>query len=393
MSRNVTLINIHTMCNSVLFLLPVIVPYYKEIGLTFQQFLIGEAVFSVVVLLAEVPSGWISDVWKRRTTLMLGAVIGIIGYSTILYAENFWQAVLAQTIIGVAVALNSGTNTALLYDTLLEEGRIEEYRRLDGKRHALGVYGVAFSALAGAFFFTLDFRLPAYFDVLAVTGGLIAISMVREPVRQTKSVEKHIFHDIWETMKYALSGHKEIAGIIMLSTVILCASKLMMWTQQPYYELAGVPIVWFGVLMAGSYVIGGLAGQWSHRIEHWGSNRAALAVMAAVLCTACSALAFGLPAWAAVPMFLTGTFAYTMGTPRINNAINSRVGSERRATILSTANLMVHVLFVPTSLIVGAIADHADVYASLLWIAGQIAVLGGIGLWLWGRRSNPQRVS
>jgi hypothetical protein len=74
--------------------------------------------------------------------------------------------------------------------------------------------------------------------------------------------------------------------------------------------------------------------------------------------------------------------------PRINTAINSRVGPERRATILSTASLMVHLLFIPSSLIVGAVSDHGGIGAGLAWMAGQLLVLGAVGLWLWGRNGR-----
>lgn len=393
MNRNIRLIYIHTVCTQILFLLAVLVPYYQTIGLSFRQFLIGEAAFSAVVLLAEVPSGWISDVWTRRATLILGAFFGIVGYCGILLAENFWQATLAQAIIGIAVALNSGTNTALLYDTLLEQGRESEYRRLDGQRHALGIYGVAFSVIAGSFCFTIHPKLPAIMDVIVICIGMIVIAFVREPARHTKSVERHIFHDMWETMKYALSGHPEITGIIMVSTVIMCSTKLMMWTQQPYYEGLGVPVAWFGAMMGSSYIVGGICGHFSHRFEHLGSNRAALGTMVLALLVACLALSALHVVWPAVPLFLTGTLCYAMGVPRINNAINSRVGSERRATILSTANLMVHCLFVPTSLVLGKVVDAGDVRDGLVYVAGLLCVLGGCGLRLWGRQAEKEAIA
>ncbi len=387
-NRNIKLIYAHTVCTQVLFLLPVLVPYYHNIGLTFSDFLIGEAVFSAVVIAAEVPSGWISDVWKRRSTLILGAFFGIIGYGGLLMAENFWQATLAQGIIGIAVALNSGTNTSLLYDTLLEQGREHEYRRIEGQRHALGIYGVALSALIGAVMFTVHPRLPAFLDVAILLIGMIVIAFVHEPVRHTRSPEKHIFRDMWETMKYALSGHPEITGIIMVSAVVMCSTKLMMWTQQPYFQAIGVPVAWFGVIMAGSYVLGGIAAQLSHRIEHWGSNRAVLGFMGCALIIACVVLSMTPWLWLALPLFFTGTLTYAMGQPRINNAIHSRVGSERRATILSTANLMVHILFVPSSLVVAAVSDHGGVSYALLCIAGMLALLGSAGLFLWGRNGR-----
>jgi MFS family permease len=380
---NVTLINIYTICCNMVFVLPVIVPYYSTLGLTFRDFLISEAIFSAVVLFAEVPSGWISDVWKRRTALIFGMVFGIAGYGLLMVAESFWQTAAAQGIIGIAVAMNSGTVTALLYDSLLEQDCQHEYRRLDGKRHALGLYSVAIAALVGAWCYTIHPKLTLLMEVVVMLGGMVAISFVVEPKRHMKSVEKNTLHDIKETVKYALSGHPEITGIIVVSTVIFCATKMMMWSQQPYYESVGIPVEWFGAIMAGSYLIGGTLGHWSHKIEHIRSNRFALGFIAAVLALSCLILSLILNLYLALGLFLTGTIAYGAGQPRVHSAINKRVGSERRATILSTASLMVHVLFIPTSVIVGFIVEKGSVRNGLMFLAGHIALLAGIGLWLW----------
>lgn len=385
--KNETNIYVYTAFTHMVFALPVLVPYYNHIGLTFRDFLIGEAIFSAVVLLAEVPSGWISDVWKRRTTLMLGAFVGMMGYSTLLFADDLFTASLAQGIIGIAVALNSGTNTAILYDKLLEEGREDEYRKLDGKRHAFGLYAVAFAATVGALAFTLHPKLPIYLDVAALLCAMIAISFAHEPKRVTKSVEKHLFHDMAQTVKYALHGHKEIAGIILLSAVVLCATKLMMWSQQPYYTDAGLPIEWFGIIMTASYIVGGIIGQISHKMEHLGSNKQALVSIGIVLTLACVILGHNVGYVAGALLFLTGTIAYAIGQPRINNAINGMVGSERRATVLSTASLMVHVLFIPSSLMVGYMSEITDIHGALYFIAAELLVLGAIALMLW--RKNP----
>ncbi len=386
LNRNIRLICIHGTLTHMLFLLPVIYPYYQSIGLTFRDFLIGEAVFSAIVLLAEVPSGWISDVWKRRTTLVLGGLFGVAGYSLLMVADNFWMATSAQGIIGVAVALNSGTNTSLLYDLLHEKGKEEEYRRVDGHRHGISFYGAALSCFAGALLFAIHPKLPLVFDLVALIGAMVAIVFVHEPKRFMKAPEKNMFNDMWQTIKYAMTGHPEITGIILVAATVMCTSKLMLWVQQPYYEAAGLPVAWYGAILACTFILGGFAGQMSHRIEHWGSNRAALGVMAGTLAAACFALSLFTSIWLGIVLFFTGTLAYAVGQPRINAGINSRVGPERRATILSTSNLMVHLLFIPTSAVVGQISEHGGPSMSLAWMAGQLLVLGGLGLWLWGRK-------
>lgn len=386
--REIRLICAHSILTHMLFLLPVIYPYYQSIGLTFRDFLIGEAVFSAVVILSEVPSGWISDTWKRRTILVLGGFFGLCGYGLLMVADGFWMATTAQGIIGIAVALNSGTNTSLLYDIMHEEGREDDYRRIEGHRHGVSLYGTALACLAGGLLFVIHPKLPLILDMISMLGAMIAIVMVREPKRFMKSVEKHMFHDMIKTMKYALTGHPEITGIIIVSAVVLCTTKLMIWAQQPYYAEAGLNVAIYGAILAGVFILGGAAGQLSHRIEHWGSNRLALGVMAALLVVCCTILALVTSVWLGVILFFSGTLVYATAQPRINEGINSRVGPERRATILSTASLMVHVLFIPSSIIVGAVSESGGISTALMWMAGQLLVLSSIGLWLWNRNGR-----
>ncbi|PZQ48283.1 MAG: MFS transporter [Micavibrio aeruginosavorus] len=392
LKRNIKLIKAHTVCSNMLFMLPVIVPYYNSIGLTFRDFLIGEAVFSASVLLCEVPSGWISDVWRRKTTLMIGALLFVGGCCGLMLANGFWAATFMQVIFGVSIALGSGTNTALLYDSLADAGREEEYRRIDGNRHGAGIYGTAVACMAGALLFAVDPKLPLLFDAVIMIIAMIIVACIDEPHRHKKSVERHMFHDMWMTMKYALSGHPEITGIIILSTVIFATTKLMLWAQQPFYMMIGVPVEWFGFILTAAYIIGGIAAQFGHCLEKRFGNRTALGFTAGTLVASCFLLVMLPPLWIAMPLFLTGTLTYAICSPRINNAINSRVGSERRATVLSTANLMVHFLFIPSSVLVGYLSEHGGIQLSLAWMGGQLLVLSALGLWLWSRQTIRSRV-
>lgn len=135
-NRNVTLLLLHTVCVNMIFILPVLVPYYRDvIGIGFREFMIGEAAFSAVMILMEVPTGWLSDVWGRKKTMVVSTVTGLAGWGLLWHADSFAEAVIAQASLGVAVSLLLGTNSALLYDSLLGAGREGEYRALEGRRH------------------------------------------------------------------------------------------------------------------------------------------------------------------------------------------------------------------------------------------------------------------
>jgi len=385
--RNIPLILTYSVCTSLVFLLPVIVPYSKHIGLTFQEFLLTEAIFAAVVLFAEVPSGWLSDIWKRRATLVMSTFFAIIGFGFLLNADSFWIFALGQAIIGIAVSLNSGTINALLYDTLLQDGREGEYRKLEGKRHGFTLYAVAFAAIIGAAVYQIDERLPLALEIVALVIAMIAISFVIEPKRQMKSVERHMVYDMIQTMKYALSGHREVAGIIFISMIAFSTTKLMLWSQQPYYMTTGIGVEWFGVIMAGMYLLSGMAGQWGHLLDHKMSHRFMLGFAIIMLAVCCFSLAVLQNPLFGIGFFFLGTMVYGAMRPRMDSAINECVGSERRASVLSTATLMISVMFIPSSIVVGMIDSSSNIFMAQVYMGVQVLIFGAIGFTLW-RRSD-----
>lgn len=46
-----------------LVLMPVIVVFFQSRGLSVQEIMMLQAIFSIVIVVCEVPSGYLSDVW------------------------------------------------------------------------------------------------------------------------------------------------------------------------------------------------------------------------------------------------------------------------------------------------------------------------------------------
>lgn len=389
--RQVMLIYVYSLTLSSLFILPVILPYYRDvIGIGFREFLIAEAVFSAVVILGEVPSGYLSDIWKRKTVLALGVATQLVGYSILFIADGLALVILSQGIIGAGLSLTSGTCQALLYDSLLEKGRENEFRNLEGKRHGLGLYALAFACVIGGFLYQINPYAPLIADIIAITIALIAVLLMKEPQRHKADIRHSPFRDIWETAKYALHGHKEIAGIILFSAILFAGSKIVMWSQQPYYMALELPEAWFGILIASGALLGGLGGQFGHRLEHIFRNKSLLVTAMAVM-VAAMVLAGAVIGYHGIALLMLGSLIYGICGPSVQDAINSRIPSDRRATVLSTASLMVHLTFIPLSLGIGKISDSAGIGAALIMlglIVGSLSSVFLLALWRNGRKGK-----
>jgi MFS family permease len=375
--KNIKLINYYTMCMSAMFLIAVIVPFYRDqMGLSFHDFLIGEACFAATLVLLEVPSGWLSDVWQRKHVLALGALFELIGWAMLTVADNLAWAIAAQVVIGVAISLISGTNTAFLYDTLLSAKRTDEFRAAEGKRSGLGYYTIAAASVVSGLLYSLHHMLPVLVTVAFVLAALVFACLMDEPVRHKKMPEKNPLADMAETCRYALHGHGDVGMIILFAAVMFCATKMIMWSQQPYYMAMGLKEEMFGLLIAAGFLLAGFSSHIGHLFDGRIGSLRALAgvwVIAVLVCLGASAHL----GWAGIVlMMIGGTCLYGIGQPRVSEAINKRVTSERRATILSTQNLMVSLFFIPVSSAIGWIVDRHGVQGGLIGIAGWLSLAG-----------------
>ncbi len=376
--RNLRLIDAYCIGVNAIFLLPVLLPYYRDqIGIGFREFMIGEACFAATIVLLDVPTGWISDVWQRKHAQGLGILFLILGYSCMLIARSFAMAVIGQSVIGIGISLCNGTNTAILYDSLLSVGRQGEYRRREGRRQALCLYTVAASSIVGSMVYQIHHQLPLIVEVVALVGALIASCMLDEPERHKRAAERHPLLDILATIKYAVHGHVEVGFVILSAAALFSSTKIIMWSQQPYYMLLHVPEAWYGTLMAVGFLLSGLSSHLAHLLDGRISAPKALAGIWILTVLVCLGASIG-PGWHGIALLmLGGSCIFGMASPRINEVINNNVDSSRRATVLSTQSAMVSLFFIPLSIVMGAVSKHWGIQAVLVGLAVWLVVAGG----------------
>jgi MFS family permease len=381
-ARNIRLIEAHALFANMLFVIPVILPFYRDrMGLSFDDFLFGEACFAGTLVLLDVPAGWISDAWKRKYVMALGSALEAAGFAMLLFAHGLAMAASAQIVIGIGCSLISGTNTALLYESLLAEGREGEYRRREGRRGGIYLYSCAFAGLTGGLIYPHSHTLPVVLCVIMQVVAVGVAFLLDEPKRTRRRVEKHPVLDVIETSRYALS-HPEIGFLLVFAAVMFCTTKTIMWTQQPYYIALGIPESWFGMLMAVGWLLGGTSSALAHLLDGKTTAFRALFIAWAAATIVCLGAAAHLGWSGVVLLMFGGTCIYGMTAPRVGEMMNRYVDSDRRATVLSTQSLLISLLFIPLSRGMGYASNAHGVQGVLVLLAAWLGVAGTcLALW------------
>ena len=93
--------------------------------------LLGIVFVSTVVL--ELPTGAFADLLGKKITVQLSYIVRILSLCVYLYASSFWHFVWAVFLQGLAESLESGASSALIFDSLIEDGREQEFKKINSK--------------------------------------------------------------------------------------------------------------------------------------------------------------------------------------------------------------------------------------------------------------------
>src|SRR3989344_3248955 len=99
----------------------------------------------------EIPTGAIADYIGRKHSIALGALV--VAVAALVYGSvaEFEIFLLGEFLFAAAMALISGADEALLYDSLKEAGREEERKKVFGRANSFHLLGMLVAAPIGSF--------------------------------------------------------------------------------------------------------------------------------------------------------------------------------------------------------------------------------------------------
>ena len=93
-------------------------------GYSLVQVGFAETVFHIVSLLAEIPSGMFADVMGRKKSLIVSCVMTMLSAAVRGFIPGFAAVCVSVGLSALSYNFISGSDSALAYDSLLEEGRL-----------------------------------------------------------------------------------------------------------------------------------------------------------------------------------------------------------------------------------------------------------------------------
>ena len=169
-----------------MIIMPIIVLFFEEHGLSLTQIMILQATYSFTVALFEIPSGFFADIYGRRLSLFYGSIFIFIGYLIFSFFSGFNEFFIAEIFLGIGGSLVSGADSAIIYDTLLELKEDEDYTKIEGRNYGIGNVSEGIAGILGGFLALTSLDLPVYIQTFVMFFSIpISYSLI-EPKNSYK---------------------------------------------------------------------------------------------------------------------------------------------------------------------------------------------------------------
>lgn len=367
--------------NGLSLTIPITVLYYLSFGLSYAQVALLESIFLVTLLVFEIPTGALADRFGRKTTITLGALIMPIATFITALSSSFLAFAIICIMYGIGMALMSGAENALIYDSLVSAEEEKTFIKVEGRTWALFYLFAAISAPFGSYIFAINKHIPFYFDAAILFVVFLIYASMHEPKSKSLDENKPRFVETLIEGIKQVSRNSIVKWYVALG-VLLSISMTAFYNVigQPLLVNQGVEVKHIGYVIAAVMLVQAISAENAHKIEKKLGEQLSLALL--FLIPSISFMVMGTQA-----LFLVVSFYILYGAskglcaPLLQNCLNKNLSSSSRATALSFESFLGGIcgaIFLP---LVGLTVDNLGIGLGVL-LLGMFLLASGLVLQL-----------
>lgn len=390
------------------FYYPVFTLLYLDYGLTLSQFAMLNVVWAATIVLAEVPSGAFADTLGRKKLVVLSSIVMLIEIAMIAFVPTgnptfvFIVFLINRVLSGLAMALASGADEALAYDTLKEQGKEELWPRVLQVQLRIASSVGIFVTLVGAAMYDVNFmarlyqllgftapettqdimRIPVYATLFVAMIAIYAAVSMREEKKVLPSDSTKMSTTI-ESLKLTLNTAKWVLStpyvlfILLYYALFEHTSRMFLTMNSQYYRAIDIPIIYFGLIGAGVSLLQIILAGKSRRLAESMAPKTFILMMGFATMATYYCISLGWPIYGVIPALVLIFIIMTMNI-FISYHLNKNTESHNRATVMSFKGLMFNLGYGSIGILYAyyyklisenyteaQIAEHIDFIASL----------------------------
>ena len=325
-------------------------------GYSLIQVGFAETVFHIVSLMAEIPSGMFADVFGRKKSLIVSCIMTMFSAVVRGFIPGFAAVCVSVGFSALSYNFISGSDSALAYDSLLEEGQENRYDKYISNQTMIYRISNGLATLFAGAAVIMGNRNAHILSVGISLINLICLLFLKENKVILKkagdSLSKRI-NDVYKGSFNFLKGNKKVAGLIFRNALVGGIDVLLLFFLQAQLPMTGIPDWTLGPLlfiMSLGCILGALA---ARKVKKTTLGKLFIVCISLALAGLISEFT---GVWYLMTLggFVTA-FADDLIQIRSDMALNQMVPAEQRATLMSVNSFCFSCIMIVMSPLAGFI--------------------------------------
>lgn len=340
-------------------------------GMNLVQIGLLEGIFHVTGLLSEIPTGALADLFGRRRILIIGRMMSLISAIIMLFSNSFLGFAMGFILSAWGYNLNSGSEEALIYDTLKELKKEDEYLKINGKINLIIEISQGLAVFIGGILSQIDFSISY---ITAIIIGIISLTFsfnfkevdIRDDFEERITIINHFK----KSMKI-LKDNKKLLNIIMFFPIVYTFSAIVYFYGQQFLNNLGYSRLNISIIFLLNGILSAIGAILSDKIykKYNASGWLSISMIISFLLILMGNISKEL----SIFTFLAIGFLTVILQPISSKLINSMVESKQRATIISVESMFYSLMMIILFPVCGLIGD-------LLSLELSFEIIGIIGV-------------
>lgn len=316
-----------------------------------------ESLFHVVSMLGELPTGIVSDLYGRRLSRMLGRICDIISILLLLLSQHLIMIFLSFAISAISYNLESGTDSAYVYDLLLETHQEKEFSRIQGIREIIISIAAFLSILVGGLTASYSYEGTYIISIGIVIVSILILSRMKE-IKNENNMKTNMLMDIKNqfTISYSLLKKDGQMIKLILSYALFSASLATAYYYiTNYWTELGIDISQISFFLSLENLAGLFAGAIAYRFIQKYSQKHLLLILPL-------GIVIGVLVIPYYPISIGGicimAFFESLLYIAITTFLNEKVSSQVRSTLLSTMSMGYSIVMIVYFPVIGFIGNE-----------------------------------
>lgn len=335
-------------------------------GMNLVQIGLLEGIFHITGFLSEIPTGALADLFGRRKVMIIGRLTSLISAIIMLFSNSFLGFAVGFILSAWGYNLNSGSEEALIYDTLKVLKKEDEYLKINGRINLIIEISQGLAVFIGGLLSQINFSI-SYITaiIIGVFSLTISFNFVEVDIRDEYEERVTLINHFKGSINI-LKNNGRLLNILIFFPVIYTFSAIIYFYGQQFLSDAGYSRASISIIFLVNGILSSIGAILSDKIykKFKSIGWLLISMIISVLIISIGYISGEI----VILIFLSIGFLTSILQPISSKLINSMVESKQRATIISVESMFYSLMMIVLFPICGLIGDKFALEISFKFI-------------------------